>query len=249
VGLTPDTLTFDCGDPVRVAAFWAGATGFHLADKDPEGSFVQDSSGRSAGLFFQPVPEAKTMKNRVHLDLRPAESMAEEVSRLQMLGAHELSFVQERDTFWTVLADVEGNEFCVLRGPDEGSSRTEPGIDSVVIDSHDWKRVADFWIEALGYRVLASGEKGIEIVGEREGDPMLSFVEVPEPKTVKNRIHLDTRPDTSMAEEVARVKRLGAREFAYVSEEESFWTVMKDPEGNEFCVLRGPQDGWAPGQL
>jgi hypothetical protein len=249
VGLTPDTLTFDCADPVRVAGFWAGATNFHLADKDPQGSFVQDRSGRTAGLFFQPVPEPKAIKNRVHLDLRPTETMAEEVARLQMLGAHELSFVQERDTFWTVLADIEGNEFCVLRGPEEGSERTEPGIDSVVIDSDDWKRVADFWMEALDYREHAIGEKGIEIVGTRDGDPMLSFVHVPEPKTVKNRIHLDTRPDTSMASEVSRMKTLGAREFAYVSEEESFWTVMKDPEGNEFCVLRGPEDGWTPGNL
>jgi hypothetical protein len=249
VGLRPDTLTFDCTDPIRVATFWAGATGMRLADRDPEGSFVEDPSGRSAGLFFQPVPEAKAVKNRVHIDLRPAETMAEEVARLQMLGARELTFVQERDTFWTVMADIESNEFCVLRGPDEGSERKEPGIDSVVIDSDDWKRVAAFWIEALGYREHAIGQRGIEIVGDRDGDPMLSFVHVPEPKTVKNRIHLDTRPETSMADEVKRMKSLGASEYAYFSEEESFWSVMKDPEGNEFCVLRGPDDGWTPGQL
>jgi Glyoxalase-like domain len=249
VGLTPDTITFDCADPVRVATFWAGATGFRLADRDPEGSFVRDPSARTAGLFFQPVPEPKAVKNRVHLDLRPADSMAEEVARLQMLGARELSFVQERDTFWTVMADVEGNEFCVLRGPEEGSERTTPGIDSLVIDSDDWKRVASFWMEALGYHEHAIGEQGIEIAGERDGDPMLSFVHVPEPKSVKNRIHLDTRPDTSMSDEVKRMKTNGAREFAYISEGDSFWTVMKDPEGNEFCVLRGPGDGWAPGEL
>jgi Glyoxalase-like domain len=249
VGLRPDTLTFDCTDPVRVATFWAGATGFKLADRDPQGSFVKDQSGRTAGLFFQPVPEAKGAKNRVHLDLRPEDTMAEEVARLQMLGARELSFVQERNAFWTVMADAEGNEFCVLRGPDEGSERTTPGIDSMVIDSDDWKRVANFWIEALGYREHAIGENGIEIVSERDGDPMLSFVHVPEPKTVKNRIHLDTRPDTSMANEVRRMKAIGAREFAYVSEGDIFWTVMKDVEGNEFCVLRGPEDGWTPNEL
>jgi Glyoxalase-like domain len=63
---------------------------------------------------------------------------------------------------------------------------------------------------------------------------------------VKNRLHLDLRPATSMADEKARVSELGASEFRYVEESGSFWTVMLDPEGNEFCVLRGPQDGWSP---
>ena len=63
---------------------------------------------------------------------------------------------------------------------------------------------------------------------------------------MKNRLHLDLRPATSMADEKARVSELGAREFRYVEEGGSFWTVMLDPEGNEFCVLRGPEDGWSP---
>lgn len=72
------------------------------------------------------------------------------------------------------------------------------------------------------------------------------FQAVPEGKSVKNRLHLDLRPATSMAAEKARVLELGAREFRYVAEGGSFWTVMLDPEGNEFCVLRGPEDGWSP---
>ena len=79
-----------------------------------------------------------------------------------------------------------------------------------------------------------------------DSDPLIYFEPVPEGKAVKNRLHLDLRPVTSMAEEKARVATLVAREFRYVAEEGSFWTVMLDPEGNEFCVLRGPDDGWTP---
>jgi len=127
VGLAPDTLTFDTGDPVRVATFWAAALGYDLVDPDPEGAYIADPSGQTRGIFFQPVPEPKTAKNRVHLDLRPSGTMREEVDRLRLLGATELDLVEKdasavdgQSTFWTVMEDVEGNEFCVLRGPGDG---------------------------------------------------------------------------------------------------------------------------------
>ena len=125
MGLAPDTLTFDCADPVAVATFWAAALGFELVDPDPLGSFVADPAGANAGLFFQPVPEPKTSKNRVHLDVRPSGSMAEEVERLQGLGATVRGFIEVEGSFWTQMRDVEGNEFCVLRGPDDGWSPGE----------------------------------------------------------------------------------------------------------------------------
>lgn len=117
MGLAPDTLNFDTADPVVVATFWAGALAYDLADADPALSFVADPSKRSRGLFFQPVPEPKIVKNRVHLDLRPATSMAEEVERLRDLGATDLRFVDEGHGSWTVMQDPEGNEFCVEQGP------------------------------------------------------------------------------------------------------------------------------------
>jgi hypothetical protein len=63
---------------------------------------------------------------------------------------------------------------------------------------------------------------------------------------VKNRVHLDLRPPDSMAAEVERSLALGATIQGRVDEGGSFWTVMLDPEGNEFCILRGPEDGWTP---
>jgi predicted enzyme related to lactoylglutathione lyase len=250
VALRPDALVFDTRDPMVEAIFWAGALGFDLdPDSDGTDAHISDPSARTSGAFFQRVPEPKVVKNRVHLDLRPTTTMAEEVERLRHLGAAPIRFVDEGHGSWTVMGDPEGNEFCVLRAGAEGGKRDRGGIDSVVVDSHDWRRVADFWIAALGYRELEAGESGVEIVGDRDGDPMLSFVTVPEAKTVKNRVHLDVRPTGSMAEEVERVTALGGTVRGYIEEGGSFWTQMRDPEGNEFCILRGPDDGWSPDEL
>jgi len=125
VALGLDTLTFDCTDPVAVATFWAAAMGFEVVEPDPEGTFVRDPTGASEGFFFQPVPEAKVAKNRVHLDLRPTGSMAEEVERLKGLGATVRGFIEVEGSFWTQMRDPEGNEFCVLRGPQDGWSPDE----------------------------------------------------------------------------------------------------------------------------
>ena len=123
MGLVLDTLTFDCADPLRVATFWAAALSYQL-DVDPEdpddGASLRDPSGRSPGMDFQTVPESKTVKNRLHLDVRPTGSMAEEVQRLQSLGATVRGYIEEGGSFWTQMRDVEGNEFCILRGPADG---------------------------------------------------------------------------------------------------------------------------------
>ena len=122
MGLEPDALAFDCADPVAVATFWAAALSFDLVDADPGLSFIADPSGATRGMFFQRVPEPKIAKNRIHLDVRPTGSMAAEVARLESLGATVRGFIEEGGSFWTQMRDVEGNEFCVLRGPDDGWS-------------------------------------------------------------------------------------------------------------------------------
>ena len=129
MGLEPDGLVFDCGDPLVVATFWAAALGYAL-EQDPEfasdgGAYLRDPSGRTAGIYFQRVPEPKTVKNRMHLDVRPTGTMAEEVDRLTRLGGTVRGFIEGEDNFWTQMRDVEGNEFCVLRGPGDGWSPGE----------------------------------------------------------------------------------------------------------------------------
>ncbi len=124
MALRLDSLAFDCADPMKVATFWSAALGYEIdvdpSDPDDEGAFIRDPTGATQGIYFQPVPEGKVAKNRVHLDLRPTSTMAEEVERLRGLGATVRGYIEEGGSFWTQMRDVEGNEFCVLRGPTDG---------------------------------------------------------------------------------------------------------------------------------
>jgi predicted enzyme related to lactoylglutathione lyase len=109
--------TFDAADPYTLAMFWAQVVAGRVTDEDEPGD--DDALVESDGppLLFVRVPDAKTVKNRVHLDLEPLGSRAEEVRRLSELGA---SVVDDRvrpdGSGWVVMADPEGNEFCVERG-------------------------------------------------------------------------------------------------------------------------------------
>jgi hypothetical protein len=116
-------LSIDAEDPRGLARFWEAALGWRCEDDDdgdeiaiepPEGS-VED--GVVPDLLFLRVPEAKRVKNRLHLDLRPLDQAAE-VARLEGLGATRVDIGQGDDVTWVVLADPEGNEFCVLRALD-----------------------------------------------------------------------------------------------------------------------------------
>jgi hypothetical protein len=97
--------------------------------------------------------------------------------------------------------------------------------------------VAQFWSQALGLPVHGpEGDDKEWWLEPGEGSPDLLFCEVPEAKTVKNRLHIDLRPDDQRAE-VHRLEALGARRID-IGQGEVSWVVMADPEGNEFCVLR-----------
>jgi Glyoxalase-like domain len=118
-----DTLTFDCADPQALVGFWCAALGYVPHDVDSEAAEIRDPKGRGWPLLFLVVPEGKTVKNRVHLDLSPPSTMREEVDRLTALGATTFRLVEEEHSFWTVMLDPEGNEFCVLRGPNDDPPR------------------------------------------------------------------------------------------------------------------------------
>jgi hypothetical protein len=121
-------IVVDCHDPVAQAGFWAAALGYHvvrsedaeveIAPWNQEPAELAEQVRRAPGaptLVFLTVPEGKTVKNRLHLDLRPVGcSYAEEVERLIRLGARRAD-IGQGEVPWVVLADPEGNEFCVLR--------------------------------------------------------------------------------------------------------------------------------------
>lgn len=122
------------------------------------------------------------------------------------------------------------------------------------VDCHDPERLAAFWCEVLDFKVIDRGEDSVEIgswvptvedVRARQMPTTLVFVQVPEGKAVKNRLHLDVSPiDASTEDEVTRLLGLGATRTDVGQGPDRSWVVMADPEGNEFCVLRSlaPQD-------
>jgi predicted enzyme related to lactoylglutathione lyase len=112
-------LNIDCHDPHRVAGFWEAALGWRRTYDTPEQIVLEPPAGSAEDgvvpdLLFLRVPDPTVGKNRLHLDLRPADQQRE-VERLLALGARGVSVGQPADVSWVVLADPEGNEFCVLR--------------------------------------------------------------------------------------------------------------------------------------
>jgi hypothetical protein len=107
-------ITFDCSDALRLGTFWAAALGRELDDGSSPG-FASIGSGdperMEAAWFFERVPESKTAKNRLHLDLVDADPMA--IDRLASLGATIVAEQVLGNHGWTVMQDPEGNEFCV----------------------------------------------------------------------------------------------------------------------------------------
>jgi catechol 2,3-dioxygenase-like lactoylglutathione lyase family enzyme len=115
-------------------------------------------------------------------------------------------------------------------------------IQCVCIDTHDPAKIADFWEAVLGWRRTHSEPDEVALeppAGSPEDGvaPDLLFLKVPEDKTVKNRLHLDLRPDDQEAE-VARIEGLGATRISVGQGPDATWVVLADPDGNEFCVLR-----------
>ena len=106
------TLTIDCANPVRLAEFWSAALGYSVTKGDEDEVTIASPDGSGSALLFIRVPDAKVVKNRLHLDLNPDDQEAE-VRRLLAFGATRKD-ISQGEVGWAVLAAPEGNEFCVL---------------------------------------------------------------------------------------------------------------------------------------
>jgi len=119
VALEWEQTIIDAAEPARLGRWWQEALGWVTVNEDPEEFEIRPAPDHPPGLLFARVPEEKSIKNRLHLDFRP-EDRDVEVERLLPLGATRVD-VDQGDPSWVVLADPEGNEFCVL-----GSRSTAP---------------------------------------------------------------------------------------------------------------------------
>jgi hypothetical protein len=114
-------ISVDCADPYRLAGFWSQVLDLPVGEQDtPEDDEVGIGLGGDQELLFLRVPEGKVVKNRLHLCLRPLTGRDQEVERLLGIGATVVDDRRQPDgTGWVVMADLEGNEFCVLRSAAE----------------------------------------------------------------------------------------------------------------------------------
>jgi catechol 2,3-dioxygenase-like lactoylglutathione lyase family enzyme len=124
MSLVVNNLTVDCRDPRALADFWTAALGWRVVDEGEDGVMIAPYSDRRPGVYpvyFQANPDEKRVKNRWHFDIAP-DDQAAEVARLEGLGARRAD-IGQGDVPWIVMADVEGNEFCVLTSlPEEAAS-------------------------------------------------------------------------------------------------------------------------------
>ncbi|GHF39476.1 hypothetical protein GCM10018790_16610 [Kitasatospora xanthocidica] len=243
MALRPVMVNIKALDGPAVGRFWAEALGWSVYSPGvatyvgPGGGLVWPEPV-GLGIDVVPVPEAKTAtKNRVHLDLATTSTahQAELVARLLALGATPVD-IGQGEVPWTVLADPEGNEFCVLE-PREVYRDTGP-IAAVVVDCADPREMARFWGAAIDWAPQQLTDEQAVFRSPEGTGPYLEFLRRPDGKTVPDRVHLDLlpRPGADLATEVARLRALGATDLD-LGQGEVPWTCLEDPEGHEFCVL------------
>jgi predicted enzyme related to lactoylglutathione lyase len=234
---------FKARDDAALGRFWAEALGWNAASREPGATsvapvgFAWTDPDAPVCVDVIAVPDPETVEYRVHLDLATtsAAHQADLVARLQELGATPAD-VGQGNVPWTVLADPEGNVFCVLE-PREVYRDTGP-IAAVVVDCADPRAMARFWGEAMDWTVREVTGDYARLRSASEAGPYLEFLRTAGAKAVRKRVHLDLvpYPGDDQAAEVARLQELGATP-ADVGQGDVPWIVLSDPEGNQFCVL------------
>ncbi|GAB2865510.1 VOC family protein [Nocardioides pacificus] len=219
-------LCIDAVDPVALGDFWAGALG-RERERRKDGMVLLTGPTPRHTIWVNAVPEPVSVKQRVHLDVH-----ARSVDDVLALGATALDLESFR---WKVLADPEGGELCVFEREEVPTER----LYEIVVDSVDPVAQARWWATLLGASQGHDAEHGWAWVEDIPGAPFesLVFVSVPEPKAVKNRIHLDV--DTAdLAALTAGSQDWQAARVLRAQDDEIGWTVLADPEGNEFCAFQ-----------
>jgi len=221
---TYQDLCIDVSDARAEGEFWATMLGLRLVLHD-DGDAHLDGDQRHDRVWLNRVPEPKTVKNRLHIDV-----YAESVDRATGAGAQVL---YEMDR-WTTLADPEGHELCVFVRPEPLAKRAyELGWDcSGALEGA--LRQAEWWAAVLGGTPGLHEAHGLAWVEHIPGCPWdsLDFAPVPEPKSAKNRVHIDVATD-----DLDALVAHGATVLRAKGDGGLRWTILADPDGNEFCAF------------
>jgi hypothetical protein len=213
-------LCIDAVDAARLGRFWGATLQLDPQLRD-DGDVTLVGATKQHTVWVNTVPEPVTAKQRVHIDVR------HDVAGLVGLGGE---VVDDHSFRWTVLRDPEGGELCAF----EPREDRPLGFYELVVDTdRDPLAIAGWWGGVLGCTPQVDEDGGWAWIEGIPGCPFeaIVFVPVPEPKTVKNRIHLDvTTPD------VAALIAAGAVVLREPDNEVE-WHVLTDPDGNEFCAF------------
>jgi predicted enzyme related to lactoylglutathione lyase len=231
-------LCFDANDPLGLARFWAEALHWEIDDATHDEIGLVPTDGTRFGVLFLPVPEQKVGRNRLHLDLTSTsvDDQQESVARLLELGARHIDIGQRPDEGHVVLADPEGNEFCIIE-PENNFLADCGRFGSITCDGT--REVGYFWSEALGWPLVWDQDDETAIRAPDGTGPLITWGGPPlAPKIAKNRLYLDIAPPDGgdQRAEVDRLASLGATRID-IGQGDVSWVVMSDPDGNEFRVL------------
>jgi predicted enzyme related to lactoylglutathione lyase len=236
-------LCFDASDPLGLARFWAEALHWEIADETHAEIGLVPTDGTRFPILFLPVPDRKAGKNRVHLDLTSTsiEDQRETVGRLVELGARPIDIGQRPDEGHVVLADPEGNEFCVIE-PDNSFLAGCGRLGSITCDGS--RQVGHFWSRAVGWPLVWDQDEETAIRAPDGTGPFITWGPPVPPKIAKNRLHLDIAPTEhgDQRAEVDRLISLGATRID-IGPGHVDRAVMADPDGNEFCLLSTDDQG------
>jgi predicted enzyme related to lactoylglutathione lyase len=232
-----ENVVWDASHPVTLGRFWAEALGARvLGDPSAEDEGLEARLDLGDGAFldlcFPPGASPAGAPGRLHLDLRGGPEQDAVVERLERLGARRAD-IGQGDVPWVVLADPEGNAFCVMEDRPAYRSGTGP-VAALPLDVADPDREARFWSAVTGWLPTPDDPHAL-----RHPDgvgPLLELLPEPSPRRGKAALHLDVRPDADDAAPLDLVRDLGGSVLEQPAPGLP-WTVCADPSGNEVCLL------------
>jgi predicted enzyme related to lactoylglutathione lyase len=244
-------ITFASADPETLARFWAALLGYKAVPIG-ESWAAPDPRGEGPELFFNRMPKSPTIELPIHIDVNVPDREAE-VQRLLGLGARIVSTRTEtlgsHEESWTVMRDPEGNGFCV-QGPDP--RKPHPYVGNVTFSCAEPRQLGAFWSQALGWPEEQDDDGFLQMLREaglderefsayyatRKPDgtrPRFLFQRREKSRPESYPIHLDLAADDREAE-LERLTAAGAAVVETRTRGDQTWTVLRDPDGNPFCV-------------
>ncbi len=227
-------LSFDANQPQLLARFWSGVLGWDTADDPHGGVTLLPADDTGFRLRFVHSDLQKQVPNRIHFDLTSTslEDQQQTVARALELGGRHIDIGQLPEEEHVVLADPEGNEFCVIQ-PGNRFLAECGFIGALSCDGS--QAVGYFWSAALGWPLVWDQNEETAIRAPH-GGPKITWGGPPvASKPGKNRLHFDLAADGDRQAELDRLISLGAT-LVDAGRERADRVLLADPDGNEFCL-------------